>query len=780
MNNTHRVVIIGGGFSGIGVAIRLLKAGIEDFVILEKAPVLGGTWRDNSYPGCACDVPSQLYSYSFAPNPDWGRVFAPAAEIQAYTLDVAREFGVERHVRYDTEVLASRWDEAAACWRIETSQGDYIAKVLVAGLGPLHEPKTPKIEGIEDFQGDIFHSARWKHDVDLSGKRVAVVGTGSSAIQMVPELAAEVGKLVLFQRTPAWVLPKPDHAIPPIEKAAFRYVPGFRRGYRGTIYYLLELLQLAQRRPNVMRQLQKIGLAHLRLQVKDMALREALTPSFTLGCKRLLLSNTYYPALGEDHVELVPGALTRVTANSVVGPDGQAHEVDAIVFATGFAATDPPAAKMVFGRGGESLEQVWNGSPNAYLGTTIAGFPNLFLMIGPNLGNGHSSAFVIIEAQADYIVSALEQMSTHALESVDVRPVVQARYNEQVQAALAGTVWNAGGCASWYIDKTGRNSSIYPWTTIDLRRRLARFDIERYAVRGVDAVTVAQPKPVGAIDLEGAVVAITGGARGIGLAAAQRFADAGATVCIGDLDLAEAKRACVGIGAHAHAYELDVSSRRSFAAFIDEIETEVGPIDVLVNNAGVMPTGRFLAEPDSVDAACMSVNHFGTSLGMRLVIPRMIGRGRGHVVNVASMAGKIYMAGMATYVASKHATVGLSAAVRDELRGTGVTLSTMCPGVVRTRLAAGLDWRGTFSVDADAIGRAIVDTCETRVAEVSVPGPFMRLSQVAPFLPQDLLGRVRSSVSSHRIIEAPNTGARADYEAHARAQGARTKHVVEA
>jgi cation diffusion facilitator CzcD-associated flavoprotein CzcO len=478
-------VIVGGGFSGLGVALALRRAGIADFVLLEKAARLGGTWRDNTYPGCACDVPSQLYSFSSHPSARWSRVFAGQPEIQQYLLDVAEHAEVHAKVRFETELVRAAWDAPTQRWILETSRGTIRAQLLVLATGPLHEPRIPDIPGLSAFEGTAFHTARWRHDHDLHGRRVAVVGTGSSAIQLVPEIQPRVEHLVLFQRTPAWVLPKLDHRYPALQRAAFEHVPGLRRAYRAGLYGVLELLQLAQRRPAVMRRVQRIGERHLARSIADPQLRRILTPSFTLGCKRLLLSNTYYPALQQPNVEVVPGGLTRVTARGAVGADGIERPIDTLILSTGFLVTDSTIAGRIVGADGRTLAERWQGSPEAYLGTSIHGFPNLFYMLGPNLGNGHSSAFVLIEAQAEYIVDAVRTMSRRGLSSVEVRPEVQARFNDAVQDALAGTVWNAGGCASWYIDRNGRNSTIYPWTTIDLRRRLRRFDLRAYHARQV-------------------------------------------------------------------------------------------------------------------------------------------------------------------------------------------------------------------------------------------------------------------------------------------------------
>ncbi|MBK7777457.1 MAG: SDR family NAD(P)-dependent oxidoreductase [Sandaracinaceae bacterium] len=769
----HRVVIIGGGFSGLGVAIELLRRGQRDFVILEKASQLGGTWRENTYPGCACDVPSQLYSFSYAPNPDWDRVFAQQAEIQAYLLRVAEEHGVMAFVRLNAEVEEARFCEDSQRWLVRTNAGTYRAQVAVTAAGPLHVPKTPNIPGIERFTGDIFHTAQYRHDISLRGKRVAVVGTGSSAIQMVPEIQPEVAELILFQRTAPWVLPKPDHAIPPVEKAAFRHLPGFQKAYRETIYGALELLQLAQRKPKVMDQISRVGLRHLRRQVRDPELRAKLTPTFSLGCKRLLLSNTYYRALTRENATLLHSALERVTKRGVVGADGVERPADVIIFATGFRVTDTPSAELIFGRDGTCLRDAWAGSPRAYLGTTLHGFPNLFFMIGPNLGNGHSSAMVLIEAQAKYIADGLELLDQRALQSFEVRKDVEDDYNRDVQAALAGTVWNAGGCSSYYLDSNGRNSSIYPWTTLDLRFRLRRFDSEHYTLRGQARSTApsARRGPAPTLALRGAVVAITGGARGIGLATAKAFLDEGARVCVGDVDFSAAQEAARELGADAHAFPLDVTERASWERFIEAVETQVGPLDVLVNNAGVMPTGRFLDEPDTVERATHAINVRGPALGMKVAVPHMIGRGRGHVVNVASLAGKLGIPGLATYVGSKHALVGLSAAVREELRGTGVTLTTVMPSAVRTRLIDGIPVAGLFPSQPEDVARAIVRSCRTRPAEVSVPGFLRAIPVIESALPAWPVQAFRRLVRQERVLTSVQAQARARYEGDIRAQG---------
>jgi cation diffusion facilitator CzcD-associated flavoprotein CzcO len=477
-------VVVGAGFAGIGAAIKLEQAGFGDFAVLEKSDNVGGTWRDNTYPGCACDVPSALYSFSFAQKPDWSRAFAEQPEIQEYLERTASDHGVTRRIHFRTEVRDARWDADGQRWRLDTSAGPYSARVLIAGAGPLHEPNLPDLPGLETFEGKAFHSARWDHEYDLAGKRVAVLGTGSSAIQFVPEIQPKVEHLYLFQRTAPWVLPKPDRRVLGIEKALYRRLPIAQRALRGVIYNTQELIQLAQRRPAVMDRVGKLLIRFMHRQVKDPALREALTPNFTLGCKRMLFSNTYYRALTQPNATVVPHGVAEIRPNGVVGADGVEREVDAIIFGTGFHVTDPPIAGRVRGADGRSVADVWQGSPRAYLGTTVAGFPNYFTLIGPNTGNGHSSAIVLIEAQLDYVLDAMWTMRERRAATVEVRHDVQAAYNERVQKALANTVWNAGGCKSYYLDRNGSNSTIYPWTTIDLRRRTSRFDARDYLLGG--------------------------------------------------------------------------------------------------------------------------------------------------------------------------------------------------------------------------------------------------------------------------------------------------------
>jgi len=482
MPQTHsvRVAVIGAGFSGIGAAVRLKQEGINDFVVLEKDDEIGGTWRDNTYPGCACDVPSALYSFTFAPKADWSRAYAQQPEIRQYLLDVADEFAVLEHVRTGTEVLDAAWDDDADVWRLDTTGGDVLAQVLIAGAGPWHQPLIPELPGLAEFTGAIFHSSRWDHDVDLRGRRVAVIGSGASAVQFVPEIQPHLQRLHLFQRTPHHVLPKPDLPRPAIERALYSRVPLAQRLLREALYYGFEAVGWAERRAGLMRHAGVLAAAHLRVQVRDPELRAKLTPHYALGCKRILMSNSYYPALTRENVDVIPHAVAEVRAGSVIDATGAEHEVDTIIFGTGFHITDQPIGRLVRGRDGRTLDDVWKGSPEGYLGTAVSGFPNLFLVLGPNAGNGHSSATILIEDQLRYVMGALHAMAADGLQSVDVRREAQDAWNDEIQHKLAGTVWNAGGCGSYYLDVNGRNSFMCPLSTIEFGRRLRRFDVERY------------------------------------------------------------------------------------------------------------------------------------------------------------------------------------------------------------------------------------------------------------------------------------------------------------
>lgn len=487
-----RVAVIGAGMSGIGAAIHMRRAGIEDFVVLERGSEPGGTWRDNTYPGCACDVPTALYSYSFAPKPDWSRAFAPQEEIRRYLHGVAAEHGVADRIRCDADVLAAEWDQGRRRWLIETSAGHYAAQVLVSATGPWSEPVIPDLPGLDSFEGKVFHSSRWDHEHPFEGARVATIGSGASAVQFVPEIQPKVESLTVFQRTAHWVLPKVDRPLGRRAHAIFRRYPASQRALRGGLYGTSEMIGVAMRNPRLLAPLQAAGRRHLRRSVPDPELRRILTPDYTIGCKRLLFSNEWYQALSQPNVDVVPHAVEEVRPHGVVGADGIERAVDTIVLGTGFTITDLPIAARVRGREGRSLEDTWKGSPTGYLGSVVHGFPNFFVLLGPNIGNGHSSAFMLSETQIGYMVDALRKMSSGNLGSVEVRAETQERFNAEVQSRLAGTVWNAGGCMSYYLDANGRNSTMFPGSTFELRRRLGRFDLADYDAQ------VEKPAPIAA------------------------------------------------------------------------------------------------------------------------------------------------------------------------------------------------------------------------------------------------------------------------------------------
>ncbi|HWW77192.1 MAG TPA: NAD(P)/FAD-dependent oxidoreductase, partial [Pyrinomonadaceae bacterium] len=422
------IAIIGSGFGGLGAAIRLRERGFEDFIIFERASDVGGTWRDNSYPGCACDVQSHLYSFSFAPNPDWSRSYSPQPEIWEYLRRCARDFGVLPHVRFRHEVREAAWDERAQVWRVETSEGTYTARVLVLASGALSEPAMPALPGIDTFEGVSFHSARWNHEYDLVGKRVAVVGTGASAVQFVPEIQPLVSKLYVFQRTPPWIMPRPDRALRDGERRLFRRFPAAQRAARRSIYLFREMFVFGFRHLPASKLVERLALRHLERSVPDPELRARLTPNYSIGCKRILVSNDYLPALTRPNVELVTSAVAEVRPRSVVGADGVEREVDAIVYGTGFRVTDPPLAGHVRGRTGSTLAEVWDGSPRAHAGTTVAGFPNLFILMGPNTGLGHTSVLIMLEAQTEHLLSALEHMRARGAAAIEPRAEAQAAY----------------------------------------------------------------------------------------------------------------------------------------------------------------------------------------------------------------------------------------------------------------------------------------------------------------------------------------------------------------
>jgi cation diffusion facilitator CzcD-associated flavoprotein CzcO len=481
MVNRH-VVIVGTGFGGIGMAIRLKQAGMHDFTILEQDAGVGGTWRANHYPGAACDVESHLYSFSFEPHPGWSRTFAPQREILAYLERCADKYGLLPHIRFETAATAATFDEATGLWTVQTSRGEPItARVVISATGGLSRPAYPDIPGLASFAGKTFHSARWDHAYPLEGKRVGVIGTGASAIQIVPAIAPRVRELAVFQRSPAWILPKHDPAISPEEQDRFRRHPALQRLARLRQYLVHEVMALGfVVDPRILKLASRLAWKHLEQRVPDPVLRERLTPRYAMGCKRVLLSNDFYPAMSRPNVSLITDGIAAVRPGGVVTKDGREHALDALVLATGFHAADSVAPFPVRGRGGRDLGEAWRDGAEAYLGTTVRGFPNLFFIVGPNTGLGHSSMVYMIESQLAYIQGALAAMEANKLRLVDVRADAQARYNQRLQGRLAKTVWSTGGCSSWYQAANGKNVTLWPGFTFEYRRRTRRFDAEAY------------------------------------------------------------------------------------------------------------------------------------------------------------------------------------------------------------------------------------------------------------------------------------------------------------
>jgi cation diffusion facilitator CzcD-associated flavoprotein CzcO len=488
-----RVAIVGSGFAGLGMAIKLKQQfGLEDFVVLERRDDVGGTWHVNTYPGCQCDVPSHLYSFSFAPNPDWSRAFSMQPEIGAYLKRCATDFDVRRHLHTNCDVERMQWDEERAAWQLETSKGSFEADVVVAGVGGLSEPSIPALPGIERFEGATWHSADWNHEHDLTGERVAVIGTGASAIQFVPHIQPRVGALKVFQRTPPWIMPHPDHPIDPRVKRALHRVPRLQRLLRDAIYWGREAFVLGFMHPRVMQTgPERIARRHLAKQVPDRTLRAKLTPRYRMGCKRVLLSDDYLPALQQDNVELVTDPIAEVRERSIVTRDGTEHAVDTIIYGTGFKIMDMPIAERVRGTGGHTLAEVWAGTPQAHRGIAISGFPNFFMLLGPNTGLGHTSVVLMIEAQIAYVADALRTLQERRLAVAEVRLQAQEASIRVVQDKLEGTVWSTGGCASWYLDDEGRNAVIWPGSTWPYRKMMLRFDAESYDLR----TPAAEPEP---------------------------------------------------------------------------------------------------------------------------------------------------------------------------------------------------------------------------------------------------------------------------------------------
>lgn len=479
-----QTLIVGAGFAGLGTAIRLLQNGIDDFVILERGDRVGGTWRDNTYPGAACDIPSMLYSYSFAPNPEWSRVYSGGPEILDYIETLTERYGLRKYIRFGVEVTALNFDEDAGAWTADTASGAvFTARTVVMASGPLANVSWPDIRGLDSYTGHKIHSARWDHDYDMTGKRVAVIGTGASAVQIIPELVKTAAKVTVFQRTPGWVLPRLDFDHPGWAKQLFRHVPGAGELTRQAWFWGHEAAAVGMVWDSAATTaIQAVAKANLRRQIRDPWKRRQLTPDFRAGCKRMLMSNDYYPALEKDNCKLVTWPIARIAPAGIRAADGIEHEVDCIVFATGFdVRTKNGTPFPIAGVDGRKLADEWSGGAYAYKSVSVSGYPNLFWTFGPNSGPGHNSALLYMEAQIDYIVEAVRLIADRGIRVFDVRKDRQGRYNARIQRRLAKTTWNSG-CASWYLTKDGHNATMFPGFATQFTRQLARVDLGDYVV----------------------------------------------------------------------------------------------------------------------------------------------------------------------------------------------------------------------------------------------------------------------------------------------------------
>jgi cation diffusion facilitator CzcD-associated flavoprotein CzcO len=482
MSSARSIAVVGGGFGGVGAAVMLRRAGYHDVTVFERGERVGGVWHHNTYPGAACDVPSHLYEFSFAPNPQWSRRYAPQAEIQAYLEDVARRHGVLDHVRTSTEVTHARWDEERARWRLETSAGSHDADVLITACGQLSLPTVPPLPGLETFAGPAFHTAQWRHDVDLRGKRVAVVGTGCSAIQVVPAIQPAVDHVDVYQRSPGWTIPRMDFAYSERARRLFARFPVLQRLDRAAVFAFMEVGAAAlTTRPWMRRPLRAVGRRQITKAIDDPELRRKVTPTDEIGCKRMMLTDDWYPTLTKPNVDLVTDRIVEVTPTGIRTQDGAERRADVLVLATGFQSHAFVAPMEVVGAGGRSLAQEWTPVARAFLGMSVPGFPNLFLLYGPNTNGGTGSVIYTLEAGMGHVIAALHELDRADARRIEVRREVVDEFNRELRAALAGTVWHTG-CTSWYLDENGNDPNQWPWLWSTYRRRTARIEPGTYDV----------------------------------------------------------------------------------------------------------------------------------------------------------------------------------------------------------------------------------------------------------------------------------------------------------
>ncbi len=486
------VLIVGAGFSGICMGIKLLEAGMQAFLIIEKSAEIAGTWWENRYPGCACDIPSHLYSFSFAPSTEWSRMYPGQQEIHDYLKRCVEHYRLAPYLRLNSRFQEAVWNDSESVWHTSAGDGMRIrARVLVSGMGALHVPHYPELPGLEHFSGPAFHSSAWDYGVNLDGKNVAVVGTGASAIQFVPQIAPRVGKLYLFQRTPPWIVPRLDFAISEKWKQRFRRVPLTRWAFRQYIFWRQEFRVLGfLGNESIRKKAEEIALRHMARRIKDPKLRAALTPEYQLGCKRVLVSDDYYPALNRSNVELVTEGIAEVCKHSIVTRDGVERPIDVLIYGTGFRATEPLIGCRVVGMGGVEIHDAWGKRMTAYLGVTVNRFPNFFMLLGPNTGLGHNSVVLMIEAQVRYTMNCLKLMKRKKQRVLEVRPEIQQSFVEEIYRRMSGTVWQSGGCHSWYQDQqTGEITTLWPGSVVSYLRRMRSVSPSDYELRAPSPTT---------------------------------------------------------------------------------------------------------------------------------------------------------------------------------------------------------------------------------------------------------------------------------------------------
>lgn len=481
----HKLIILGSGFGGLAAAIRLSQSGENDFIVLEQASDVGGVWRDNIYPGCVCDVPSHLYSFSFFPNSNWSNHFPAREEIHDYIKNCVSKFNLFSHIKFNHKMLQMNWDEAQAQWVIKTNQGVFKSQFVIGAFGSLSVPKIPQLPGVNNFQGESFHSSAWPKKYSAKNLNVAVIGTGASAIQIIPQLQNVAKNVIVFQRTPPWILPRPEGKISERLKDCFKRFPLLQKALRLKIFLALELNVFGFLNPYLMSRAQLKALDHLNSSIEDPGLAKQLTPNYSIGCKRILLSNDYYPSFNNPNQKLINSTVSEVGKSTLLDNMGNRHDVDTIIYATGFKIVDNPTSDVIFGKNKASLSQFWSGTPHAYLGTTIANFPNLFILQGPNSGLGHSSIIFMLESQVEHILKLIHFVAQKPAQIIEVKAEVQHNFNQSIRLKMKKSIWLQGGCSSWYLDANGNNVSLWPGSSLSFRKATQNASMDSYDFRSI-------------------------------------------------------------------------------------------------------------------------------------------------------------------------------------------------------------------------------------------------------------------------------------------------------